>query len=68
MKNSNSANAFGGTFAFLPTQKTTQKNAKEPPSQRTTNRKDSSNLTGQTFVDREARTANTRLAQLRILW
>jgi len=30
------ANAFGGTFAFLPTHKSKQKNAKEPPSQRTT--------------------------------
>ena len=52
------ANAFGGTFPFLPTHKANPKNAKEPPSHRTTNRMDSANLTQQTFVDREARTAN----------
>jgi len=30
------ANAFDGTFAFLSTHKSKPKNAKEPPSQRTT--------------------------------
>ena len=32
------ANAFGSTFAFLPTHKANAKNAKELPSQRTTTR------------------------------
>lgn len=52
MEYRNSGNAFGGTFAFLPTHNAIQKNAKEPPSQRTRNRKDKANLTQQTFVDR----------------
>jgi len=60
------ANAFGGTFAFLPTHNANQKNAKEPPSHRTTNSRDSANLRQQTFVDREARTANMGLAKVAV--
>jgi hypothetical protein len=66
MKHSNSDNAFGGTFAFLPTHKANPKNAKEPPSHRTTSRKDSANLIQQSFVDGEARTANTGLAKVAV--
>jgi len=66
MKHNNSANAFSGTFAFLPTHKAKQKNAKEPPSHRTTNRRDSANFRQQTFMDREARTANTGLAKVAV--
>ncbi len=36
--NTKSAIAFGGTFAFFTNAKAKQKNAKEPPSQRTTTR------------------------------
>ena len=56
--------AFGSTFAFLPTTQSQTKNAKELPSQRTANRKDSATLTQQTFVDREARTANHGIAAM----
>ncbi len=66
MEHSNSANAFGGTFAFLLTHKAKQKNAKEPPSQHTTIRRDTANLTQQTFVDGKARTANTGLAKVAV--
>lgn len=60
------SNAFGGTFAFFSTHKAKQKNAKEPPSHRTTNRRDTANLIQQTIVDKEARTANTGLAKVAV--
>ena len=52
------ANSFGGTFAFLPTLKAKLKNAKEPPSQRTT----TDQMNGQTIYRQEGRTANMGLA------
>ena len=62
------ANAFASTFAFFTTHKPTLKKAKELASQRTTNRKDSANLTQQTFVDRKARTANSGFKKLAVQW
>ena len=53
------ANAFDGTFAFLPTHKSQTKNAKEPPSQRTT----TDQMNGQTTYRQEGRTANKVLPQ-----
>ena len=50
------ANAFDGTFAFLPTHKSQTKNAKEPPSQRTT----TDQMNGQTTYRQEGRTANIK--------
>ncbi len=58
LQSSNNANAFASTFAFFTTLKPLLKKAKEIASHRTTNRKDSANLTHTTFVDREARTGN----------
>ncbi len=62
------ANAFASTFAFFTTHKPTLKKAKELASHRKTNRKDSANLTQQTFVDREARTANSGFKKLAVQW
>lgn len=58
------ANAFASTFAFFTTHEPTLKKAKELASHRTGHRKDSANLTQQTFVDREARTANMGLNEM----
>jgi hypothetical protein len=68
MNHNNSTIEFGGTFAFLHTHKAKQKNAKEPPTQRTTSPKNSAILTRQTSLDREARTANMGLAKKRVQW
>jgi hypothetical protein len=59
----NNINAFGGTFAFLPRHRAKQKNAKEPPSQRTKTYQ----VVGQ-HDRKEGRTANRRLAQWRVTW
>lgn len=58
------ANAFASTFAFFTTHEPTLKKAKELASHRTGHRKDRANLTRQTFVDREARTANKGLKEM----
>jgi hypothetical protein len=62
------ANAFASTFAFFTTLKPLLKKAKELASHRTTNRKDSANLTQTTFVDREARTGNSGFKKLAVQW
>ena len=62
------ANAFASTFAFFSTHKPTLKKAKELASHRTGHSKDSANLTQQTFVDREARTANNGFKKLAVQW
>ena len=66
LQSSNKANPFASTFAFFTTHKPLLKKAKELASHRTTNRKDSANLTQTTFVDREARTGNTGLAKVAV--
>jgi len=60
----NNIYAFGGTFAFLPTHRAKQKNAKEPPNQRTKTYQ----VDGQHHDRKEGRTANRRLAQWRLMW
>lgn len=68
LQSSNNANAFASTFAFFTTHKPLLKKAKELASHRTTNRKDSANLTQTTFVDREARTGNSGFKKLGVQW
>ena len=68
LQSSNNANAFASTFAFFTTLKPPLKKAKELASHRTTNRKDSANLTQTTFVDREARTGNSGFKKLAVQW
>jgi hypothetical protein len=55
----NNIYAFGGTFAFLPTHRAKQKNAKEPPSQRIKTYQ----VDGQHHGRKEGRTANIGLSQ-----
>ena len=58
----NNTYAFGGTFAFLPTHRAKQKNAKEPPSHRTKTYQ----VVGQYHDRKEGRTANTGLAKVAV--
>jgi len=60
----NKSYAFDGTFAFLPTHRAKQKNAKEPPNQRTKTYQ----LDGQYNDRKEGRTANSTYKKLAVQW
>ena len=60
----NNTYAFGGTFAFLPTHRAKQKNAKELTSQRTTTHE----MTTNNHDRKEGRSANSGFAKKRVQW
>jgi hypothetical protein len=66
LQSSYKAIAFASTFAFFTTLNLPLKKAKELASHRTTAHKNSANLTQTTYVDREARTGNRRLAKVAV--